>query len=93
MVFTFCATKSIFPAKSFSTICFTRSAPSVNSQCGAMASTPRSLQASTMSWPLVHSAVPDPCQVSPPSSSNAFGRDARSCFTSVAMWAKPPTLP
>ena len=27
-----------------------------------------------MSWPLVHSAVAEPCQVSPPSSSSAPGR-------------------
>ena len=57
-------------------------------------STPSSLHASTMSWPLVQSAVAEPCQVSPPSSSSVRpGRLARSFFTSVARCAKPPTLP
>ena len=46
-----------------------------------------------MSWPLVHSDVAEPCQVSPPSSSNAPGRVAFSIFTSVARCAKPPTWP
>jgi hypothetical protein len=40
-----------------STIAFTRSAPSVNSQCPTMASGRRSFMQSTMSWPLVASAV------------------------------------
>ena len=52
-----------------------------------------SLPASIMSWPRDHSEVADPCQVSPPSSSSACGRPARSRFTSVARCAKPPTLP
>ena len=42
---------------------------------------------------LVHSDVAEPCHVSPPSSSSAPGRLALSCLTSVAKWAKPPTLP
>ena len=67
--------------------------PRVNSQCPVMMSTPSNLQASTMSWPRVHSAVPEPCQVSPPSSSKAPGRLALRRLTKVAMWAKPPTLP
>ncbi len=92
-VTTFCATKSTVPLKSLSTICFTRSAPSVNSQCPVITSTPSVLQASTMSWPFDHSAVALPCQVSPPSSSSAPGREALRFFTSVARWAKPPTLP
>ena len=45
----------------------------VNSQCPVITSTPSSLPASTMSWPFVHSAVAEPCQVSPPSSSSAPG--------------------
>ena len=92
-VLTFCARKAILPAKSFSTISLTRSAPSVNSQCPVMTSTPRSLQASTMSWPFVHSAVADPCHVSPPSSNSELGRDPFSRLTSVARCAKPPTFP
>ena len=46
-----------------------------------------------MSWPFVHSDVAEPCQLSPPSRSSAFGRVARSCFTSVARCANPPVLP
>ena len=41
----------------------------------------------------VHSAVAEPCHVSPPSSSSAPGRDAFSFRTSVARCAKPPTSP
>jgi hypothetical protein len=37
-----------------------------------------------MSWALVHSAVAEPCQVSPPSSSSAPGRLARRRLTRVA---------
>lgn len=49
----------------------TRFIPSVNSQWPVITYTPSSLQASTMSWPLVHSEGAEPCQVSPPSSSSA----------------------
>ena len=56
-------------------------------------STRKSLAASTMSWPFVHSAVAEPCQVSPPSSSSAFGREARTRLINVARCAKPPSLP
>ncbi len=92
-VLTFCAMNSIFPAKSLSMICLTRSAPNVNSQWPVVRSTPSAFCASTMSWPFVHSAVADPCQASPPSSSSAPGRDALSFFTSVARCAKPPRRP
>jgi hypothetical protein len=83
VVLTFCATKSILPLKSFSTISCTRFWPYVISQCAVMTSTPSSLQASTMSCALVHSAVPEPCQVSPPSSSSAPGRLAFMRLTRV----------
>src|SRR5450759_4094710 len=58
-----------------------------------MTSTPNSSEASTMSCPAVHSAVAEPCQLSPPSSSKALGRLAFRRLTRLARCAKPPTLP
>ena len=49
-----------------------------------MMSTSRARQASTMSWPLVHKAVPEPCHVSPPSNNKEPGRLAFIFLTKVA---------
>src|SRR3990172_5654295 len=68
-----------------------RSAYGLNT--GASKSAVFTFCAPIMSAPLVQSDVAEPCQVSPPSSSSACGREARRRFTSVARCAKPPTLP
>src|SRR3989337_2192231 len=58
-----------------------------------MRSTPKRFCAPIMSAPRVHSAVAEPCQLSPPSRSSACARAPRGRGPGVARCAGPPRRP